>query len=104
MHHPRETCGVEEGVSSMTWRERGASAVLRAPAPEWSLGPIVMPVTLDQLRAASPPTGLFAEKSFLLSPEPLRLESRLADELGKLGHRLQLFQRAANELYYRSLA
>jgi hypothetical protein len=63
-----------------------------------------MPVTFDQLRAASPKSGLFAEKTFLFSPEPLRLEPKLAEELGKLGHRLQLFQRAANELYYRSHA
>ena len=61
-----------------------------------------MEVTLDQLRAAFPATGLFAEKSFLLSPEPLRLEPSIAKEFGKLGHRLQLFQRAANELYLRS--
>jgi hypothetical protein len=62
-----------------------------------------MPATFEHLRAAIPAGGLFAEKSFLLSPEPLRLEPPLAEELGKLGHRLQLFQRAANELYHRSL-
>lgn len=63
-----------------------------------------MPVTLDQVRAALPERALFAEKSFLLSPEPLRVDAAIADELAKLGHRLQLFQRAANELYHRSHA
>jgi hypothetical protein len=61
-----------------------------------------MSATLDHLRAALPPEGLFAGKNFLLSPEPLRLEPALVDELETLGHRLQLFQRAANELYHRA--
>lgn len=61
-----------------------------------------MSATLDKLRAAVPANGLFAEKSFLFSPEPLRLDPALTEEIGKLGHRLQIFQRAANELYYRS--
>ena len=63
-----------------------------------------MQLTLEALRAALPESGLFAEKDFLLSPEPLRLPPECVDELEKLGHRLQLFQRAANELYYRSLS
>jgi hypothetical protein len=58
--------------------------------------------TLGRLRAAIPEGGLFAEKDFLLSPEPLRLEPKMVEELEKLGHRLQLFQRACNELYLRS--
>lgn len=58
--------------------------------------------TLSRIRAAIPEGGLFAEKSFLLSPEPLRLDARTVDELEKLGHRLQIFQRACNELYLRS--
>jgi hypothetical protein len=61
-----------------------------------------MPLTLDQLRAALPRVGLFDGKDFLLSPEPLRLDGELIEELGKLGHRLQVFQRACNELYLRS--
>jgi len=60
--------------------------------------------TLQRLRAAIPEGGLFAEKDFLLSPEPLRVDAALAEELEKLGHRLQLFQRACNELYQRSLS
>lgn len=58
--------------------------------------------TLGRLRAAIPEGGLFAEKSFLLSPEPLRVEAKMVEELEKLGHRLQVFQRACNELYQRS--
>ena len=61
-----------------------------------------MSATLDKLRAAQPASGLFAGKDFLLSPEPLKLDPALVEELHKLGHRLQLFQRAANELYHRS--
>ncbi len=59
--------------------------------------------TLSRIRAAIPEGGLFAEKDFLLSPEPLRLDAKLVDELEKLGHRLQIFQRACNELYHRSV-
>jgi hypothetical protein len=62
-----------------------------------------MPATLAALRSAFPAEGLFAEKDFLLSPEPLRLDAKTVDELEKLGHRLQLFQRGCNELYHRSL-
>ena len=62
-----------------------------------------MPATLAALRSAFPAEGLFAEKDFLHSPEPLRLDAKIVEELEKLGHRLQLFQRACNELYYRSL-
>ncbi len=61
-----------------------------------------MRITQDQLRAAMPAEGLFAEKNFLLSPEPLRVDPALVEELGKLGHRLQVFQRACNELHMRS--
>jgi hypothetical protein len=61
-------------------------------------------VTPAELRAAFPPEGLFAEKDFLLSPRPFLIDGALRAELEKLGHRLFLFQRAANELYHRSLA
>ena len=63
-----------------------------------------MHVTESQLRAAFPPEGLFAEKDFLLSPKPLLLDAATVQQLERLGHRLQLFQRAANELYLRSHA
>ena len=66
-----------------------------------------MPSAQDRLaaiRAAQPPEGLFAEKDWLLTPEPFVISAALAEQLGKLGHRLNLFQRACNELYHRSVS
>ena len=62
-----------------------------------------MPDTLASIRAAFPTEGLFAEKDFLLSPDPLRIDPAFAKELEQLGHRLFVFQRACNELYQRSV-
>ncbi len=56
------------------------------------------------IRAAAPAEGLFAEKDWLVSPEPFLISPKLAEELGKLGHRLNLFQKACNELYQRSVS
>jgi len=56
------------------------------------------------IRAAQPAEGLFAEKDWLVSPEPFVIAAPLAEQLAKLGHRLNLFQRACNELYHRSVA
>ncbi len=56
------------------------------------------------IRAAVPPEGLFADKEWLLSPEPFIIDAPLADQLHKLGYRLHLFVRACNELYQRSIA
>jgi len=56
------------------------------------------------IRAAQPAEGLFADKDWLISPEPFVIDARLADQLSKLGHRLNLFQRACNELYLRSVS
>jgi hypothetical protein len=58
---------------------------------------------LASLRAALPPEGLFAEKDFLLSPDPFPVDEKFARELEQLGHRLFVFQRACNELYQRSV-
>src|SRR6195952_2285772 len=58
---------------------------------------------LHTLRAAFPAEGLFADKEFLLSPEPFRLGAPLREELGKLGYRLHLFARACNTLYHLSI-
>jgi hypothetical protein len=59
---------------------------------------------IDAIRAAFPPEGLFADKDWLLSPEPFLIDARLAEQLEKLGHRLNLFNRACNELYQRSVS
>jgi len=59
-------------------------------------------ITPDSLRAALPAEGLFADKDWLLSPEPLALAPALAGELERLGHRLRVFLHAADALYHRS--
>ena len=51
------------------------------------------------IRATVPPEGLFAGKDWLTTPEPFRIDAPLAEELGKLGYRLLLFNRACNLLY-----
>src|SRR5436190_10809251 len=58
---------------------------------------------LASVRTALPEEGLFADKDFLLSPEPFSIESAFEKELEQLGHRLFIFQRACNELYQRSI-
>ncbi|MDR3405011.1 MAG: hypothetical protein P4L99_21090 [Chthoniobacter sp.] len=66
-----------------------------------------MDITHDRIaaiRAAFPPEGLFADKDWLLSPEPFVIDAKLAEQLDKLGHRLNLFNRACNELYQRSVS
>src|SRR3989440_9639665 len=57
---------------------------------------------LASIRSAFPSEGLFAEKDFLLSPDPFPIDDKFAKELEQLGHRLYVFQRACNELYQRS--
>jgi hypothetical protein len=61
------------------------------------------PDKLASIRSAFPKEGLFAEKDFLLSPDPFPIDAAFAKELEQLGHRLFVFQRACNELYQRSV-
>jgi hypothetical protein len=61
------------------------------------------PDKLASIRSALPKDGLFAEKDFLLSPDPFPIDDAFAKELEQLGHRLFVFQRACNELYQRSV-
>ena len=56
------------------------------------------------IEAAIPPEGLFADKDWLVSPEPFSVDAAFAEELEKLGYRLQLFNRACNLLYHQSVA
>lgn len=66
-----------------------------------------MPANADKLsalRAAFPREGLFAEKDWLISPEPFPVEQRFAKDLERLGHQLFKFQRACNQLYHLSIA
>jgi len=58
---------------------------------------------LASIRKAFPAEGLFAEKDWLLTPDPFPIEAAFAKELEQLGHRLFVFQRACNELYQRSV-
>lgn len=58
--------------------------------------------TLTQIQGAIPLEGLFAGKEWLISPEPFPLTERDREELGKLGYRLTLFNKAANLLYQQS--
>ena len=65
-----------------------------------------MPAEADKLtaiRAAFPTEGLFAEKEWLLSPQPFAIDQALAKDLERLGHQLFVFQRACNQLYHQSV-
>ncbi len=54
---------------------------------------------LEAIRAATPAEALFAEKDWLVTPEPFPVTPAFARELEQLGHRLYVFQRACNQLY-----
>ena len=70
----------------------------------WSFNPMLAhPANLSTIKAAFPSEGLFAEKDFLLSPDPFPVDEKFSKELEQLGHRLFVFQRACNELYQRSI-
>ncbi len=58
---------------------------------------------LAAIRAAFPKEGLFAEKEWLLSPDPFPVDKKFLAELEQLGHRLFVFQRACNQLYQLSV-
>ncbi len=60
-------------------------------------------ISLEQIRAAVPAEGLFADKDWLISPEPFAIEERFAKDLERLGHQLYVFQRACNQLYQQSV-
>src|SRR5881396_3365447 len=58
---------------------------------------------LEAIRSAFPKEGLFAEKDWLLSPDPFSIDKKFLAELEQLGHRLFVFQRACNQLYQLSV-
>ena len=64
---------------------------------------LVQDEKLSRIRDAVPPQGLFAEKDWLLSPDPFPIEKKFLAELDQLGHRLFVFQRACNQLYQLSV-
>ena len=58
---------------------------------------------LAAIRSALPKKGLFAEKDWLISPDPFPIEKKFLADLEQLGHRLLIFQRACNQLYQLSV-
>src|SRR5947209_10912096 len=58
---------------------------------------------LQAIRSAFPKEGLFAEKEWLLSPDPFPIDGAFERELEQLGHQLFVFQRACNQLYQLSV-
>src|SRR5450432_3576585 len=58
---------------------------------------------LNAIREARPEESLFAEKDWLLSPEPFPIEEKYQAALDRLGHQLFVFQRACNQLYQQSV-
>src|SRR5215210_5600211 len=58
---------------------------------------------LSAIQSAFPSEGLFAEKDWLLSPEPFPIEPAFAKDLERLGHQLFVFSRACNQLYHQSV-
>ena len=57
---------------------------------------------LTAIREARPVEGLFAEKDWLISPEPFAIDEKVRLNLERLGHQLFVFQRACNQLYQQS--
>ncbi|HEY2711911.1 MAG TPA: hypothetical protein VGI60_05300 [Chthoniobacterales bacterium] len=58
---------------------------------------------LQFIRDALPAEGLFAEKDWLITPEPFAIEEKWHTDLERLGHQLLVFQRACNQLYQQSV-
>jgi hypothetical protein len=58
---------------------------------------------MESVRNALPAEGLFLDKDWLISPEPFPLDEKMVGELETLGHRLNLFNRACNQLYQLSV-
>src|SRR6202030_526362 len=54
---------------------------------------------IQRVRERFPEKGLFAQKEWLISPQPFLISAQFADELERLGHWLLKFVRASNLLY-----
>src|SRR5260370_29248540 len=59
-------------------------------------------IRVRNVRERFPEEGLFAEKDWLVAPEPFFIEAKVADQLARLGHWLSKFVRATNLLYRQS--
>ena len=58
---------------------------------------------VQRIRERFPENGLFAQKEWLISPQPFLISSQFADELERLGHWLFKFVKSSNLLYHLSV-
>jgi hypothetical protein len=58
---------------------------------------------IERVRERFPRKGLFAQKEWLISPQPFLISAEFADELERLGHWLLKFVKASNLLYQLSV-
>src|ERR1700739_1570538 len=58
---------------------------------------------IQRVRERFPERGLFAQKEWLISPQPFLISAQFADELQRLGHWLLKFVKASNLLYHLSV-
>src|SRR5262249_57499752 len=58
---------------------------------------------IQRIRERFPKQGLFAQKEWLVSPQPFLIGAEFADELERLGHWLLKFVRKSNLLYHLSV-
>src|ERR1700759_4499857 len=58
---------------------------------------------IQRVRERFPEKGLFAQKEWLISPQPFLISAQFADELERLGHWLFKFVKASNRLYHLSV-
>jgi len=58
---------------------------------------------IQRIQERFPKQGLFAQKEWLISPQPFLIGAEFADELERLGHWLLKFVRKSNLLYYLSV-
>jgi hypothetical protein len=57
----------------------------------------------QRIRERFPENGLFAQKEWLISPQPFLISAQFADELERLGHWLFKFVKSSNLLYHLSV-
>ena len=58
---------------------------------------------VQRIRERFPENGLFAQKEWLISPQPFLISAKFADELERLGHWLFKFVKSSNLLYHLSV-
>src|ERR1700728_3471757 len=58
---------------------------------------------VQRIRERFPANGLFAQKEWLISPQPFLISAQFADELERLGHWLFKFVKSSNLLYHLSV-